>query len=92
METQMLLNREEISELPYGLLCETRESSIWKTKKRKIWWNAQFTPAEQKEAEKIFKLCHSWYLTTGTPEKYAASPATLFLWRRLGDFCMQVTR
>lgn len=89
MEIHTMLNRQEIGELPYAFLYTTRDSSVWKSRKRKIWWNAKFTPAEQEKAETIFNLCRLWY-TKGVPDKYEASPATLFLWRRLVDFCREI--
>lgn len=76
--------------IPYALICETRESSVWNTMKRKRAWAQQFTDAERDAASRIFSQAHAWTLTTGVPDKVKMSTRTYELWRKIAAFCASI--
>lgn len=80
--------RDEIrKEIPYDLICETRESSAWKTGRRRRRWMLEFTASEREACTRLFRQAYSWYLTKGVPDKVMMSVKTCGLWQKLGYFC-----
>lgn len=91
MEIMLILNREEIQrKIPYAVICETHESAAWSTGRRRRLWKQTFTEAEQTAAERLFKMAHKWHLVTGVPDKVKMLPSTLYLWKKLGEFCAAI--
>lgn len=91
MKLYLSLNEDEIRKtLPYALICETRESSVWDTRKRRMLWKERFTESERDYASTIFALCHKWYLKTGVPDEYKLSFKSLELWNKIAAFCMEL--
>ena len=82
------LNRDEIqNQIPYSLICMTREGSVWNTMKRKRRWKFEFTEQERDKAISIFKLSHTWTLVKGVPDEVKMSLNTYDLWQKIGMFC-----
>lgn len=95
---KVILNHGEIEEeIPYKLICETRYGAKWGGDRQRHTlskvqrkYREMFSEEEQREAAKLFVLAHKWYLSTGTPDEYEATPETLELWKKLGEFCTSV--
>lgn len=91
MNVMLMLSRDDIQkEIPYGIVCETRESSRWETGRRKRLWNEMFNDKEKEACTRLFRNAKTWYLVKGVPEKLALKPSTLLLWKKLGDFCAAI--
>lgn len=92
MRIMLHLSRDDIREqLPYELICTTRESSVWQTGKRRRKWIAEFSPAEREAATDIFRRSHSMFLTKGVPEEgILMSAKTYNLWQKIGIFCLEI--
>lgn len=87
----IVLERDEIQEqLPYSLICMTREGSVWNTMHRKHRWKFEFTDAEKEAATKIFRMAHTWTLVKGVPDEVTMSTKTYQLWQKLGSFCASI--
>ena len=87
----IVLERDEIQEqLPYSLICMTREGSVWNTMHRKRRWKFEFTDSEKEAATKIFRQARSWTLVTGVPDEVTMSTKTYQLWQKLGSFCASI--
>ncbi len=85
---EVVFDHDEIQkEIPYSLICMTRESSVWDTGKRRRRWVQEFTKEERDAACRIFTLAHRWTLTTGVPEKVRMSLKTYELWDKIAVFC-----
>lgn len=85
---EIVFERDEIEKnLAYRLICETRETSIWDTMKRKRRWVQEFSANERAAASRIFAQAHSWYLVKGLPDSVRMSVGTLELWHKLEAFC-----
>lgn len=83
--------RDEVCcKIPYGLICTTRESSIWDTGRRRRCWNIWFNEKEKAACTRLFRQAHSWYLTTGVPDEVMMSVKTYGLWQKLGGFCASI--
>lgn len=88
---EVILTADEIRrEIPYMLICETKESSVWSTGRRRRKWNAEFTEEERKSASRLFTLAYKWALKTGVPDKVRMSLSTYALWGRLAAFCASI--
>ena len=84
----IVLTGDEVREqIAYAMICETRESSIWNTMRRKRKWKMYFTDAERKAATNLFKLAHTWTLTKGVPNQVMMASSTYDLWQKLEGFC-----
>ena len=82
------LNEDEIRrDLAYALICETRETSVWNTMRRKRAWLETFSEKEREKCTKIFNQAHSWYLIKGVPDSIVMSTSTYALWKKLEWFC-----
>lgn len=91
MKMMLVLSREEVHrEIPYAVICETREGSAWNTCRRRRLWNGMFTKAEKEAATRLFRMAHRWYLTTGVPEEVTMTMSTMRLWQKLGEFCSAI--
>lgn len=75
------------NEIPYALICEARESSVWGTARRRRRWMLEFTASERETCTMLFSYAHSWYLTKGVPDKVMMTVKTYGLWQKLGHFC-----
>lgn len=83
--------RDEVCcKIPYGLICTTRESSIWNTGRRRVSWNAWFSESEKSACTRLFAQAHLWYLVKGVPDEVMMSTKTYALWRKLGAFCASI--
>ena len=88
MKFMLKFSRDEIQkEIPYMVICEAHEGARWNTGRRKRLWNEWFTEQEKEASTRIFRLARSWALVKGAPKTLTLTPATLALWRKLGDFC-----
>lgn len=90
MTIMMEFTRDEIQQqqqLPYALICTTRESAVWHTMHRRRRWQQEFTSKERAAAQRVFSKSRAWYLTSGVPQKVRLSKETYLLWLKLGDFC-----
>lgn len=91
MKMMLVLSREEVRrEIPYALICETREGSIWNTGRRRRIWKDMFTKSEKEAATRLFRTAHLWHLTTGVPEEVTMTMSTIRLWHKLGKFCAAI--
>lgn len=91
MEMMLVLSREEVrQQIPYAVICETREGSAWNTGRRRRLWVDMFTRTERDAAARLFKMAHRWYLTTGVPDKVTMALSTMRLWQKLGEFCAAI--
>lgn len=91
MKMMLVLSREEVHrEIPYAVICETRESSVWNTSRRRRLWKDMFTETEREAATRLFQMAHRWYLTTGVPDKVTMTLSTMQLWQKLGEFCAAI--
>ena len=91
MTLEIVLEQDEIKEnLAYQLICETRESSIWNTMRRKRRWTQEFSESERKAASRIFAQAHTWHLVNGLPDSVRMSAGTLKLWHKLEVFCCSI--
>jgi len=87
-EVFIIFTHDEIwKEIPYALICTTRESSIWETARRRRRWMLEFTASEREACIRLFSQAHSWYLTKGVPDKVMMTMKTYGLWQKLGKFC-----
>lgn len=75
------------NEILYGLICTTRESSIWGTAHRRRRWLLEFTASEREACTRLFSQAHSWYLTKGVSDEVMMTMKTYGLWQKLGNFC-----
>lgn len=73
--------------IPYALICTTRESAVWETGKRRRAWAAHFSESERNACTALFKQAHQWYLVKGVPDTVTMSGRTFALWQKLGAFC-----
>ena len=90
-EMMLVFSAEEVHrDLPYAMICMTREGAMWNTMHRKRRWKQEFSEAEREAATEIFRKAHAWLLTTGVPEKTMMSMKTYRLWQKLGDFCATI--
>lgn len=88
VEIRIKLTHDEVNEkIPYPVICETRWGSTWDTRKVRTRWLEEFDEETREEAEKLFRLAHKWYLTTGVPDEVEMSGRVFALWLRLGEFC-----
>ena len=84
----IVLDHDEVqNQIPYSLICMTREGSVWNTMRRKRRWKFEFTDAEKEAASKLFRLAHTWTLVKGVPDEVTMSTKTYELWQKLGAFC-----
>lgn len=84
----IVLSREEVEEfIPYRLVCETMDGSVWNTFRRRREWSVQFTESERASCRRLYSLAHRWYLKSGVPDEVTMSMNTYDLWQRLGRFC-----
>lgn len=91
MKLHIELSYDEIQRyLPYGLICETLESSAWGTRRRKKLWKEMFNSSEKESARRIFAQAHNWYLKTGAPDSIVMSVKTYDLWQKIADFCAMI--
>lgn len=91
MTMMLVLSREDVhKDIPYGVICETRESSRWDTGRRRRLWKELFTEKEREAATRLFGLAHRWYLTSGVPDEVKMTLSTLTLWTKLGAFCASI--
>ena len=85
------LTRDDVrGQIPFGLICETRESAIWSTGRRRRCWNIWFSEKEKAACTRLFRQARSWYLTTGVPDEVMMSVKTYGLWQKLGAFCASI--
>ena len=90
-EIYITLNRDEIrSQTSYNLIAETMSSSRWNTGKRKRLMAERFTEAEREAMRRICAQAHRWHFVSGAPEELKMTLHTLFLWRRLANFCYEL--
>jgi len=93
IQVSISLSRDDIlnGALGYQIICETRESSVWDTRRCKNLWMSEFDSREREETEAIFKQCHSWYLKKGVPlEGITVSVDRLKLWYKIEEFCKKI--
>lgn len=87
-EVFIKLTHDEIqNQILYGVICTTRESSLWNTSRRKKRWALEFTASEREACTRLFRQAYSWYLTKGVPDEVMMSMKTYGLWQKLGYFC-----
>ena len=90
MDIEIILTSKEINEnIPYKMICETRYSNIWNTRKCKLMWNKEFTETEKEKAEKMFRQTYTWY-TKGITEFVRMDFATYRLWDKVARFCYSI--
>lgn len=88
---EIILTADEVREnIPYMLICETKESSVWYTGRRRRRWNLEFSEAERKAASRLFSLAYRWSLRTGVPDEVRMSLSTYTLWGKLAAFCASI--
>lgn len=82
-------NRKEIQEkLPYQLISEGANRSVWNTTSRKQAFNKLFPNENQRElARTIIFKCNRWNLVSGVPDKYECNLEMLQIWSKLAGFC-----
>lgn len=87
-EVYMALTREQINRnIPYQLVCETCGGSRWDTGTRKRRWEAEFSPAERRAADRLIRQAQTWTLKRGALASVKMPGAVYDLWQKLGDFC-----
>lgn len=87
-EFMIEFTRDEVERLiPYRIVCETRESSVWDTMRRRRNWAAIFPESERNACKRLFSQAHTWYLVKGVPDTVTMSVKTYNLWQKLGVFC-----
>ena len=85
---EIVFDYEEVHKnIPYSLICMTRESSVWGTMRRKRRWAAEFTEEERETAYRLFEQARRWTLVKGVPDTVRMSVKTYELWQKLGNFC-----
>ena len=85
------LPRDEIrTQTHYDLIAETMSSHRWQTLKRRNLMAERFTEAEREAIIRMGKQAHQWHLKTGVPEELKMTLHTLYLWRRLANFCFEL--
>lgn len=90
-EIVVTMNREEVQRnIPYAMICETREGARWCGNKLSRRYESEFTPHEREECEYLFTLSHKWHLKTGVPDFVKMTASTMALWNKLGEFCATV--
>lgn len=83
----MVMSHDEVQRnIPYGLVCETRNSVRWNTGRRRAW-EKTFSESERKAASKLFRQANTWTLVRGVPKMVRMSVGTFTLWQKLGEFC-----
>lgn len=88
---KLVFTRDEIERnIPYAMICESRYGSSWDTMRRKRAWKFQFTESEQRTADKLFKLAHTWYLVKGLPDEYEMTFEKYELWGKIARFCAEL--
>lgn len=91
MKMMLVLSREDVHrEIPYAVICETRDGTAWNTGRRRRLWKQTFTEAERDAATRLFRAAHRWYLTTGIPDEVTMTLSTMKLWQKLGEFCAAI--
>lgn len=87
MQTYIVLNRNEVSKLPYALICEVIGSGKWNSGQRRRKYAEAFTKYERRKCKELYELSVDWHLRRGIPDTVRMQSQTLILWRRLADFC-----
>lgn len=77
-------------ELPYRLICETRDGCRWNTARRRRLWAERFSEQERTACSRLFNMARRWTLSTGVPSTISMSSSTFALWMRLGQFCAEL--
>lgn len=91
-EFMIEFTRDEVERLiPYRIVCETRESSVWDTMRRRRNWIAWFSDSEREACKRLFSQAHTWYLVKEVPDDVTMSSKTFDLWQKLGEFCACVS-
>lgn len=85
--TLLKLCGEEVRELPYQIITETRDGVRWDTMTRKRRFAQEFTDHERSMATRVFRTARQWALKTGCPDSVQMSPDLYRLWHKLGRFC-----
>ena len=86
---EIIFTNEEIGKyISYAMICQTRYSSIWNTRKRKTLWNKEFSDTDKLKAEEIFNQAYRWFVgKNDIPNTVRMDISTYKLWNRIEKFC-----
>ena len=59
----------------------------WDTGTRKRRWEAEFSPAERRAADRLIRQAQTWTLKRGASASVKMPGVVYDLWQKLGDFC-----
>lgn len=91
MKNQLILTHDEVHQMiPYMLIAETTGGSRWNRMKRKVLWKQWFTDNERRKLYGMIRTANNWALVKGVPDKVRMEYSTLQLWRKLGNFCLNL--
>lgn len=82
-----LTHDEVLKNIPFALICETREGARWNTGTRKRRWKEEFSQYDRDVCTRLFRKAKDWTLIHGVPDLVRMDEETYTLWRKLGDFC-----
>ena len=84
------LDKLETERLPYRLIAETTQRSVWGTGRRKRMFEAEFSKDEQIICAAIIRKSIIWSRVTGTARNgYDVSLREIGTWYKLANFCSQ---
>ena len=87
----IVLTHDQVHEqIPYMLIAETVNGSRWGLTKRKALWKQWFTDAERRKLYKMIYQINNWALVKGVPDVVYMEDSTSKLYRRLGNFCLNL--
>lgn len=85
MRVKVSLNTDELNKLNFYVLVEMWEKTMNSLSKRKLY-EETFSIEEQKIISSYYRIFHSWYLRTGTPEEHSMMPIEVLTIKRAIDF------
>lgn len=82
---------EVIRNIPYKIVCETKEGSRWETNRRRRAFSWSFSENEKKKVNDLCHKAHAWMLGKGVPaDGVKMTVSTYELWMKLANFCASI--
>lgn len=90
VQTVITLDRDELRKnIPYRVISETSQLTIWNTGKRKRRFKEHFTEDEQENCLRLVEQARAW-TKAGAPEHANLTASDIVLWQRLANFCAEL--
>ena len=90
VETLLVLDRDDIQQIPYQLVCEVMGSPKFGTKRVQQRFLERFSEEEINKIVVFRRQAHKWHLVSGVPDELRITPKDLELWTKLAEFCASI--